>query len=119
MGDLERRAAYLVAARLDNRGETLLRDTHEGVRVRGITHRVDGDCHLEGEEECPLCVQVAMGRSALSQCQTRNAGTYTAICAVLESDGEGDAARKLTVQLRLGRAGADGAPGDEVGNELW
>ena len=46
-------------------------------------------------------------------------GTYTAICAVLESDGEGDAARKLTVQLRLGRARADGAPGDEVGNELW
>ena len=45
-------------------------------------------------------------------------GTYTAICAVLESDGEGDAARKLTVQLRLGRACANGAPGDEVGDVL-
>lgn len=51
--------------------------------------------------------------------QHRLRGTHAAIRAVLESDGEGDAARELTVQLRLGRAGADGTPGDEIGDILW
>lgn len=38
-----------------------------------------------------------------------------AVGAVLEADGEGDAAGQLAVDLRFGRARADGAPADQVG----
>lgn len=44
---------------------------------------------------------------------------YAAVCSVLEADGEGDAAGELTVQLRLGGAGTDRAPGDEIRDVLW
>ena len=46
------------------------------------------------------------------------AHTHRAIRAVLEADGERDTARELAMELRLGGARADGAPGDEVGNVL-
>ena len=45
-------------------------------------------------------------------------GTYTAICAVLESNWEGNTAGELSVQLALRRARANGAPGDEIRDEL-
>ncbi len=41
-----------------------------------------------------------------------------AVGAVLEADGHGEARRELAVDLALGGAGADGTPGDEVGDEL-
>lgn len=44
--------------------------------------------------------------------------TYASVRAVLEADGEGHATGELAVQLRLSRARPDGAPGDEVGDEL-
>ena len=37
---------------------------------------------------------------------------------VLESNWERDTRREFSVQLRLGGAGPDGSPGDEVGNVL-
>ena len=49
---------------------------------------------------------------------TRIAHTHRAIRAVLEADGERDTARELAMELRLGRARADGAPRDEVRDEL-
>ena len=41
-----------------------------------------------------------------------------AVGAVLEADGAGEAGGELAVDLRLRRAGADRAPGDEVGDVL-
>lgn len=43
---------------------------------------------------------------------------YAAVRAVLEADGEGDAAGEFPMELGLGRACADRAPGDEVSDEL-
>ena len=37
---------------------------------------------------------------------------------VLKADGEGNTGSELTVELRLGGAGTDSTPGDEVSNEL-
>ena len=42
-----------------------------------------------------------------------------AVCRVLEPCGHGERRDELAVHLRLGRACADGAPGDEVGGVLW
>ena len=36
----------LVSTGLDDSGKTLFSDTHESMRVRGRTHRVDGYCNL-------------------------------------------------------------------------
>ena len=47
-----------------------------------------------------------------------NGDRQVAVGAVLEADGEGQARGELAVQLGLGGAGADGADGDEVGEEL-
>lgn len=47
-----------------------------------------------------------------------NSDAQAAIRAVLEADGEGQAARQLAMQLALGGARADGAEGDGVGEEL-
>ena len=44
--------------------------------------------------------------------------TDASIGTVLEADGEGNTARQLSVKLRLGGAGTDSTPGDEVGDEL-
>ena len=44
--------------------------------------------------------------------------TDAAVCAVFETDREGDTAGKLSVELRLCGARTDGTPGDEVGNVL-
>lgn len=41
-----------------------------------------------------------------------------AVGAVLESEWEGNTGGQLAVQLRLGRAGADGAPRDQISQEL-
>lgn len=95
----------LVAARLDDRGEALLGHAHERVRVRGGAHRVDRDADLDGAGEHAA----AGGWESI---------THAAVGAVLEADREGDAARQLTVELRLRGACADGAPRGEVGDVL-
>jgi hypothetical protein len=47
-----------------------------------------------------------------------NGDTKGAICAVLEAHREGQARSKLTVELRLGRPGADGTNTEQIGQEL-
>ena len=44
--------------------------------------------------------------------------TDAAVCAVFETDREGDTASEFSVELRLGCARTDGTPGDEVGDVL-
>ena len=47
-----------------------------------------------------------------------NSDADTSVGPVLESNWEGDTRREFSVQLRLGGAGPDGSPRDEVGNVL-
>lgn len=75
----------LIAPCLDYGREALLRHTHKGMGVGAGAHSIDSDSD-----------------TAMTVGRHRNLNLWDslpAVCAVLETDGEGDTRGKLTVEL--------------------
>lgn len=99
---------HLITARLDDGGKTLLGDAHEGVWVGAGAHRIYSHGDLRNKSN-----------KRQTDHNIPRERAHTAVGAVLETDREGHAARKLAVELRLSCPRANGSPGNEVGDVLW
>lgn len=80
----------------------------EAVLVSNGAHDGDDTGFRNGEE----MMRVAHGTDGV------DGHTQRTICPVLEANGEGQPGRQLPMQLAFGGPGADGADGEEVGEEL-